>query len=176
MGSGINAGKGFTMQALPEGAPATLNEAFALVNAATKPNLLELQLMVLAEAAGQALYGAMAQDAPNDEVKALLLANGREEMAHAHRVSRAIGAITGTDYPVPSAEENPYLTAPMKQRPVTAAVLAGLAQSEFAGDGLYRTWADNCANPQAAELCRQNGREESRHGERMMQAAALLAD
>jgi len=125
------------MHALPEGAPATLNEAFALVNAATNPGVFELKLMVLAEAAGQALYGAMAEDAPNDEVKALLLANGREEMAHAHRVSRAIGAITGEDYPVPSAEENPYLTAPMKRRPVTAATLAGLAQSEFAGDSLY---------------------------------------
>jgi len=161
------------MHALPEGAPATLNEAFALVNAATNPGVFELKLMVLAEAAGQALYGAMAEDAPNDEVKALLLANGREEMAHAHRVSRAIGAITGEDYPVPSAEENPYLTAPMKKRPVTAATLAGLAQSEFAGDSLYQTWADNCSNPKAAELFRQNGREESRHGERMQQAATL---
>jgi rubrerythrin len=162
------------MQALPEGAPATLSEAFARISTCKNPSLFELQLMVFIEAAGKELYGALAADAPSDAVKELLLANGREELAHAHRVSRAIGHLTGTDYPVPAAEDNPYLAGPIAKRQLTSTMLTGLAQSEFAGDDLYKQWSDHCANPSAAELFRQNGREELRHGGRLQEAAQLI--
>lgn len=163
------------MQSLPQGAPATLGEAFVIINGCTAPSILELQLMVLAEAASKELYGALAEDAPSDDVRDLLLANGREELAHAHRVSRAIGHLTGTDYPVPAPEENPYLVEPLPRRPVTAKMLAGLAQAEFSGDDLYAKWAESCANADAAALLRQNGREEVEHGNRMQRAAELIA-
>lgn len=163
------------MQPLPEGAPTTLNEAFARIGACTAPTLADLQIMVFAEAAGKALYDGLAAGVANPEVQALMLANGREELAHAHRVARAIGLLTGGEpFAVPAPDENPYLATPMPSRPVSAAMLEGLAQSENAGDDLYQTWAASCANPEAAELFRQNGREERRHGERMRQAAALL--
>jgi rubrerythrin len=162
------------MKHLPEGAPATLSEAFALVNAKTHPTLLDLQIMALTEAASKELYRAMADAASLPAVQELLMANGREELAHAHRVSRAIGLLTGTDFPIPAAEDNPYLSLPVPPRPVSATMLAGLAQSEQAGHDLYQVWADNCSHPQAAELLRQNGREEIQHGQRLRQAAALM--
>ena len=161
------------MHELPNGAPPTLSEAFACINACDDPSLLELQLMVLVEAASKELYSAMAAGASSPEVSELLLANGREELAHATRVSRAIGFLTGVDYPVPRAEENPYLIEPVPQRSVTAQMLSGLALSEFAGEDLYSRWADKCADPRAAELLRQNGREENQHGNRMQRAAEL---
>ncbi len=40
------------MRPLPEGAPASLNEAFAKINACTAPTIADLQVMVFAEAAG----------------------------------------------------------------------------------------------------------------------------
>lgn len=162
------------MQDLPEGAPATLSEAFAIINACTAPTVFELQLMVLGEAASKELYGALAADAPNDGVRDLLLANGREELAHAHRVSRAIGLLTGTDYPVPAPEDNPYLVGPLPSRPITAKMLEGLAKAEFAGDDLYATWAASCSDPEVADLLRQNGREEVAHGNRLKQAIELI--
>jgi rubrerythrin len=162
------------MQALPEGAPATLSEAFKRINTCTNPSILDLQLMVLTEAAGKEFYGALAAGAPNEEVKNLLLTNGREELAHAHRVSRAIGYLTGADYPVPAAEQNPYLTGDIPQRPVTAKMLNALAETEFAGEDLYKIWADNCTNTDACALLRQSESEESRHGNRLRQAAGTI--
>ena len=162
------------MHSLPDGAPATLGEAFAIINSATHPTLDVLRLMVLAEAAGKTLYEDLAAQVPDDAVKALLCHNGREELAHAHRVSRAIGKLTGTDYPVPEPAENPYLQAPSSARAVTLEMLMGLAASEFGGEALYEAWALNTTNADVAVLLRQNGREEADHGARLQQAAELL--
>jgi len=162
------------MQALPEGAPVSLGDAFAIINAATHPTLDVLRLMVFAEAAGKTLYESLADQVDVPAVQALLRHNGREELAHAHRVSRAIGKLTGTDYPVPTPEENPYLTMPASTRAVTPEMLATLAQAEFNGDALYETWAQNSTDADVARLLRQNGREETEHGQRLQQAAELL--
>ena len=45
---------------------------------------------------------------------------------------------------------------------------------ETAGDPLYQKLADLVEVPEAAELLRQNGREETRHGERVARAIELL--
>ena len=83
--------------------------------------------------------------------------------------------LTGSDYPVPAPEANPYLVNPAPAKPVTVEMLAGIAAAEFGGEALYATWADNIGNAEAVALFRQNGVEESQHGERLQQAAALLA-
>ena len=41
---------------LPEGAPATLREAFAHIGTVTAPSVLDMKVMVLTEAAAMALY------------------------------------------------------------------------------------------------------------------------
>ncbi len=144
--------------ALPEGAPTTLPEAFAHINAVTTPTVLDLKVMVLVEAAGLALYEGVAQAAEDPRVQALLRHNGREEMAHAHRVSKAIKAISGEDFLPPQPEDNPYLSGPMPSTTVTAEGLAKTADAEFAGEMLYERWASSTDNAEAAAIFRLNGK------------------
>jgi rubrerythrin len=163
------------MQPLPPGAPATLSEAFAYIGTVKTPSMADLQVMVLVEAASKNLYEALADAVADEAAKTLLRTNGREELGHAHRVARAIGKLTGTDYPVPTPEENPYLAAPLPQYKVDKAMLASLAAVEFGGEDLYGAWATHLGNAEAGALLRENGREEIGHGKRLEQAAALLA-
>jgi rubrerythrin len=163
-------------QALPAGAPTSMGAAFAHINGVTAPTVDDLKVMVLLEAAGLTLYEGIASGIDNPAVAALLQHNGREEMAHAHRVAKAIHAISGEAYPPPSADENPYLAEAMPSKPVTGANLKGLAQGEFGGVALYETWASNIGNAEAARLFRLNGKEEADHGNRLLEAAGLLGD
>jgi hypothetical protein len=159
---------------LPAGAPATIGEAFAHINRLDSPGIDDLKVMVLLEAAGLELYRGMMPGTDNAEVAALLDHNGREELAHAHRVAKAILAISGEEFPPPAAADNPYLAGPIPSAPVTAGALRGLSQGEFGGEALYERWAANCDNAEAARLFRLNGGEEREHGDRLLAAAALL--
>lgn len=160
---------------LPAGAPSTLGEAFAHIGAVTAPNLLDMKVMSLVEAAAMTLYYKTAELAEDPRVKDLLQRNGREEMLHGQRVALAIKAVSGEDFFVPMAEDNPYLQAgagPIGE--VTREGLTKLSAGEFGGDALYETWASNTANAEAARLFRLNGKEETGHGNRLLEAAALL--
>ena len=159
---------------LPTGAPPTLGEAFGYIAGLTAPTLDDLKVMVLLEAAGQELYRGISAGSDNPAVVALLEHNGREELAHSHRVSKAIMAISGEAYPPPEAADNPYLTGPMLQVPLTVEGLRGLAEGEFGGEKMYETWAANSSNEEAARLFRLNGKEEAEHGNRLIEAAGLL--
>lgn len=159
---------------LPAGAPATLGAAFAYINGVTAPSILDLKIMVLLEAAGLELYRGVADRSENVTVAALLNHNGREELAHAHRVAKAIAAISGEEFLPPDAADNPYLAEALPATPATADALRSLAMGEFSGETLYETWAVNCDNAEAARLFRLNGREETDHGNRLIEAAALL--
>lgn len=160
--------------ALPAGAKPTIGEAFAHINALSAPTVDDLKVMVLLEAAGEELYRQMAKGTDDAALKAILEHNGREEMAHAHRVAKAILAISGEAYPPPTSADNPYLAGPIPSAPITAQALRGLAQGEFAGDGLYEKWASHAESAEAARLFRLNGKEETDHGNRLLEAAALL--
>ncbi|MEY4160310.1 MAG: hypothetical protein RLZZ136_931 [Pseudomonadota bacterium] len=163
------------IRTLPPQAPTTLSAAFAHINQVTAPSVEDLKIMVLLEAAGLELYRTLAAGTNNPAVAALLENNGREEMAHAHRVAKAILAISGEAYPPPELRDNPYLTEALPQMPVSAERLTGLAHGEFAGETLYETWAANTRNEEAARQFRQNGKEETEHAKRLLEAAALLA-
>jgi rubrerythrin len=160
------------MSQLPANAPEKAAEAFAHINAVVSPTIDDLKLMVFLEASGLAAYYDLARSAPNDEVRSLLEANGREELAHAHRVAKVIKILFGEDFPPPSAEDNRYV-GPIG-RPLDRDLLNYLVTAEDNGEVLYNTWAGNIGNAEAAELLRQNGKEELRHGERAKQAAQLL--
>ena len=160
---------------LPEGAPATLREAFAHVGAVTVPTALDVKVLALTEAAAMTLYYKTAEGTDNAGVRALLEANGREEFLHAQRAALAVKAMSGEDFFPPMPEDNPYLqdgAAPFA--PITVEALKGLAQGEFGGDALYQKWADAVGNAEAARLFRLNGKEETDHGNRLLQAAELL--
>jgi rubrerythrin len=152
--------------------PETAAEAFRHINAVTKPTIDDLKLMVYLEASGKVGYGELADSAPNEAIKNLLAANGREEVAHAHRVASVINILTGEEFKVPADDDNPY--AKKSGRAVDKATLEYLVNAEFFGDKLYQTWADNCTNAEAADLLRQNGKEETKHGMRAQEALTLF--
>jgi rubrerythrin len=161
------------MSQLPAGAPQTAGEAFAHINAVTAPTIDDLKLMVFLEASGLTAYYEIAETATDPEIRQLLEANGREEMAHAHRVAKVIKLLSGEDFEPPAAEDNRY--AVPSGRKVDRDLLDFLVTAENNGCALYETWADHIGHPEAAALLRQNGKEEIRHGERARQASALLA-
>jgi rubrerythrin len=160
---------------LPAGAPATLGEAFAHINAVEVPDLLDMKVMVLVEAAAMSLYYKTAEGASDPAVRVLLERNGREEMLHSQRVALAIKALSGEDFAPPIAADNPYLRAgafPFAE--ITREALTKLAQGEFDGEALYEKWAAGVENAEVAERFRHNGKEETDHGNRLLEAAALL--
>ncbi|WP_068073022.1 hypothetical protein [Novosphingobium lentum] len=164
-----------TAVTLPDDAPQSLGEAFAHIGSIKTPTVTDMKVMVLVEAASEELYRQTALGTEHDGVIALLHHNGREEMAHAHRVSKAIKAMNGEDFPPPAAADNPYLKAgafPFAE--VKPEALRKLAQGEFGGEALYEGWASGVGNDEAARLFRLNGREESEHGNRLLEAALLL--
>jgi len=160
------------MSRLPITAPATTAAAFAHINAVKAPTIDDLKLMVFLEASGLSGYNGLAANSDNAEIAALLQANGREELAHAHRVAQVITLLSGEAFPPPADSENPYVAA--SAPPLTRALLEGLVRAETNGDDLYESWAASLDNADAAALLRQNGREEIRHAERAAKALALL--
>jgi rubrerythrin len=159
---------------LPAGAPKTTGEAFAYIGRLKDGATVEdLPILALAEALGKALYDDLASRADHPEVKKLLLENGREELAHAHRVSKAFTVLTGEHFAIPPIEDNPLYTA-LDPMPITKAALTALAEGEFGGEALYAGIAASFDNPEALALFRLNGKEELDHGARLMKAVALL--
>lgn len=159
---------------LPKTAPKTTGEAFAYVGKlANGATIDDLKILALVEALGLALYEDMASQTDNPGVQALLRANGREEMAHAHRVAKALEILTGKAYPIPAIADNPLYTS-LPPMPVTAETLGKLAQAELAGQDLYAGIAGSFDNADVIALMQQNGREEVQHGHRLLEAVALL--
>ena len=161
------------MSNLPANLPRDFGSAFGQLLALSKLSVEDMKLMILLETAGEPLYFGLAEGVASDEARQLLRQNGREETAHAHRLKKAIEILTGEPYTIPTLDENPY-GKPPAMGAVTAEMLRGLVQAEFGGDKLYQTYAANETNPEVAALLLQNGREETRHGQRVEQAIALL--
>jgi rubrerythrin len=153
--------------------PATADEAFAHVNSVTDPTLDDLRLMVMLEAWGIAYYEDLAAQAPDDEIRALLAANAREELGHAERVAAVAKRLHGVDIAIPSRAENPFAPKPGEIR-LTREALAGTVAGELHGEQLYELWASKLGDAEAARLLRLNGREERTHSERADQALARM--
>jgi rubrerythrin len=161
------------MSILPEHLPQTVAEATPYIYGITTPTADDLKLMVCLEAAGQGFYGAFAEATTNEEVKAIFAKNGQEELAHAHRVNRALKMVFDVEFAVPDPADNPFYAWP-NTAVITRDMLLGIAQAELAGDALYDLWATNLGHDEAARLLRQNGKEEKGHGERMLHASSLI--
>lgn len=159
---------------LPGNAPKTTDEAFAYIGR-MGPDVTvdDLKILALVEAVGKELYACLAEGTDDPEVKALLLANGREELAHAHRVGKAIEILSGEAFPIPPIEDNPVYT-PLAPMAVTRASLGKLAEGERSGEAMYERIAASFDDPDAIALFRLNGKEELEHGARLQRAADLL--
>ncbi len=162
------------MSSLPADLPENFGAAFGKLSGLTKLEVEDMKLMILLETAGEPLYEALSDGVESEEAKKLLLQNGREETAHAHRLKKAIETLTGENYEIPALADNPYGKKPAAIE-VNVEMLRGLVQGETGGFALYQLYADNEENAEVAELLRQNGREEARHGERVEKVIELLA-
>ena len=159
---------------LPADLPADFNAAFQRLLGRDRLDVEDMKLMVLLETAGDPLYQKLAELAPSEEAAKLLRQNGREETAHAHRLKQAIEILTGSSFEIPALDENPYSEPPPFPEVLNTELLRGVASAEQGGDAMYQRYADNEPNSEVAELLRQNGREELRHGERVEQVIELL--
>ncbi len=163
------------MASLPAGYPDQAFDAFAFLKSRTELSVEDMQVLAMIECFGEAFYLVLAENVKNDEARALLTRNGNEERGHAHRLLKAIKLKSGQDYALPPNEENPFFKFAPTELKCDDDLMAALMQGEADGDLVYQVWADAERDPKVAELLRQNGREETRHGERVEQVKKLLA-
>jgi rubrerythrin len=161
------------MTDLPSGYPNDQMEAFALLSTRDTLSIDDMKILALLEAAGESFYLAVADAVENEEAKSLLTRNGQEERGHAHRLLKAI-ALLGGEYNLPEDTQNPYVQPMDLKGMINTDLLAIIEKTEQDGDLQYQAWADAHSNDAVAKILRQNGIEETRHGDRIAQVAALL--
>lgn len=161
------------MITLPSGYPTDLVAAFDLLKTRKRLGLDELKVLALVESAGELLYQGLARGARNEEARKLLNRTGQEERGHAHRILKALQLLSGETMELPTAADNPLAAAVPHEIPLSASFLDMLEKAEFDGDGHYQAWAAAEPDARVASLLKQNGAEESRHGERARQVRGL---
>jgi rubrerythrin len=148
-------------------------EATARIGAAEELDLETMELLIRVENSGDVLYDALADRLDNEEAAELLRRNGREEVGHARRMMKVVSLKTGTDY-VPSAEVLEKFAVDLPDS-VDASALPMIVEGELQGDVGYQKWAERETDPEVIELLLRNGREETKHAERVKRAIEILA-
>jgi hypothetical protein len=159
---------------LPPGYPTEAFAAFDYLKGREQLSVDDLKVLAMIECYGEAFYQRLAENVSNAEAKALLARNGQEERGHAHRVLKAIRQKSGADWSLPADAENPFFAALPAAVTCDSAILSALESGEADGDLSYQQWAAREPDPLIADLLRQNGSEEFRHGERATRVRALL--
>ena len=147
-------------------------EATMTIGAAEKLDIETAELLIRVENSGDVLYNALAERLNNEEAADLLRKNGREEVGHARRMMKVISLKTGTEY-VPSAEVLEKFEVDLPDS-LDASSLPMIVEGELQGDIGYQKWASHETDPEVIELLLRNGREETKHAERIKQAIAIL--
>ncbi len=147
--------------------------AAARVAALEALDVAGMKLLFQVECSGEDFYFALADRIDHAEAADLLRKNGREEVGHARRLQRAIALKLGGQFE-PSAEMQTRFAIPLPDH-IDAALFPAIVQAELDGDAGYQKWADAEPDPEVAKLLRQNGREETVHGERVRRVTELLA-
>jgi rubrerythrin len=161
------------MITLPAGYPMDLIAAFDVLKTRKRLGLDELKVLALVESAGELFYQSIAKTARTEEARKLLTRTSQEERGHARRILNAL-QILGVESPtLPDIKDNPFSKNIPREIPLSADFLSMLEKAEFDGDAHYQTWADGEPNGEIARLLRQNGAEETRHGERAQEIRRL---
>lgn len=132
-----------------------------------------MRLMYRLEMAGEEFYEKLAAGVDNEEAASLLRKNGREERGHAERMRRAIGHKLGRDYQ-PEGDDLVPLKVDLPDT-IPVELFPAIVDGEVDGDACYQAWADKEPDATVADLLRRNGREETKHSERVRAAYELLA-
>lgn len=160
------------MTELPEGYPADAFPALDVLKTRPTLSIDDLKVLAMIETYGEVFYQVLSRAVPDQASKDLLLRNGAEERGHAHRLLKAI-ALKGGSFELPPNEENPFNPFALDALPANSELLAMLQQAEIDGDLQYQKWADAESNAEVAQLLRLNGREETRHYERVAEVKRL---
>jgi rubrerythrin len=147
-------------------------EATMAIGQAETLDIQTAELLIRVENSGDVLYNALAERLNNEEAAELLRKNGREEVGHARRMMKVISLKTGTEY-VPSAEVLEKFEVELPES-LDASSLPMIVEGELQGDIGYQKWASHETDPEVIELLLRNGREETKHAERVKQAIAIL--
>jgi hypothetical protein len=159
------------MTSAPSSEPNFFTAATAVLDVETL-DVPAMELLFKLECSGEDFYNGLADRIGNDEAAELLRRNGREEVGHARRLEQAIAIKLGGSY-TPSAELLERYDVPLPDS-IGPELLPIIVQAEIDGDASYQRWADAETDPEVASLLRRNGREESKHGERVTRAIAIL--
>ncbi len=154
------------MATLPPGCPTDAFAALDYLKGRAVLSIDDMKVLAMIETYGEVFYEVLARGVADEESKALLLRNGAEERGHAHRLLKAIKLKGGT-FDLPTNEENPFNPFALDAVPANGELLSMLQQAEVDGDLQYQQWADAEPNADVAQLLRLNGREETRHFERV---------
>lgn len=147
-------------------------EATARIGAAESLDDETLELLIRVENSGDVLYNALADRIGNEEAAELLRRNGREEVGHARRMMKVMSIRTGTEY-VPSAEVLEKFSVDLPDT-IDLAMLPLIVAGEMQGDAGYQAWADRETDEEIIRLLRLNGREETKHAQRIEQVIEIL--
>ncbi len=147
-------------------------EATARIGAAESLDLETLELLIRVENSGDVLYDALADRIGNEEAAELLRRNGREEVGHARRMMKVMSIRTGTEY-VPPAEVLEKFSVELPDT-IDLAMLPLIVAGEMQGDAGYQAWADAETDEEIIRLLRLNGREETKHAERITRVIEIL--
>ena len=148
-------------------------EATMKLNSATALDLETAELLIKIENSGDVLYNQLADRLQNEEAADLLRKNGREEVGHARRMIKVMSLKLGYDYEPPAhVMEKFQIDLPES---IDASALPAIVEGELAGDVGYQKWAEKETDPQVIELLLRNGREETKHAERVKKAIEILA-
>jgi rubrerythrin len=131
-----------------------------------------MQLLHRLELSGEDFYNGLADRIGDPRAAELLRRNGREEAGHARRIARALALKLGPEAPTPSSMDQRFPVALPDTIPLE--MLPAIVQGELDGDAGYQKWADHEPDAAVAQLLRRNGREETKHGERVNEALAIL--
>ena len=153
--------------------PMNFFEATMAIGQAETLDIETAELLIRVENSGDVLYNALAERLNNEEAAELLRKNGREEVGHARRMMKVISLKTGTEY-VPSAEVLEKFEVDLPDS-LDASSLPMIVEGELQGDIGYQKWASHETDPEVIELLLRNGREETKHAERIKQAIEILA-
>jgi rubrerythrin len=132
-----------------------------------------MRLLYRIECSGEEFYNLIADRIGHPEAAALLRRNAREERGHAERVRKAIALKLGQQIYEPTSEDRAPYAIPLPET-IPAELLPVIVQGEIDGDAGYQKWADREDDPEIQRLLRQNGREETVHGQRVSEVIALL--
>jgi len=132
------------------------------------------RLLYRIECSGEDFYNLIADRIGNDQAADLLRKNAREERGHAERVRKVIALKLGADRYEPTAEDTAKYAIPLPET-IPSELFALIVQGEIDGDKGYQLWADRESDPEVQRLLRQNGREETVHGERVSAVMGILS-